>query len=161
MISFLHIADKNDEQSIVKNGLRSTKRKAGPRGVYAVPVVPSYATTHQWARELKRSGVRTLICVQFKIPNDESVLVGKYNGEKFKMRASEAVAAVLNHTDPMGLEVIIPRSIMPREIMRTYLAPQITGWRYYPDAKGKPPFCHCKFCNRGEIRAKRLIREDA
>jgi len=77
------------------------------------------------------------------------------------MRASEAVAAVLNHTDPMGLEVIIPRSITPREITRIYLAPQITGWRYYPDAKGKPPFCHCKFCNRGEIRAKRLIREDA
>jgi hypothetical protein len=137
MISFLHVADKNDENSIVTNGLRSAKRKTGPRGVYAVPVVPSYATTHQWARELKRRGVRTLICVQFKIPNDETVLVGKYNGEKLEMTASEAAAAVLNHTDPMGLEVIIPRRIMPKEIIRTYLAPRITGWRYIQAQKAK------------------------
>ncbi len=25
---------------------------------------------------------------------------------------------------------------------------------------GKKPFCHCKYCNRGEIKAKRLIIED-
>ncbi len=160
MVSFLHIADKNDEASIVKNGIRAVKHKAGPRGVYAVPVVPNYATTHQWARELKRSGVRTLICVQFRIPNDELVLVGKYNGEKLEMTASEAAAAFLKHTDPMGLEAIVPRRIMPKEITGAYLAPRIAGWRYSPDAKGKPPFCHCKFCNRGEIRAQRLIRED-
>jgi hypothetical protein len=155
MVSFLHIADKNDEESIIKNGIRS-----GPRGVYAVPIVPSYATTHQWARELKRSGVKALISVQFKIPNHELVLVGRYNGEKLEMTASEASAAVLKPTDPMGLEVIVPRRIMPKEITRTCLAPRLTGWRYYPEAKGKKPFCHCKFCNRGEIRAQRLIRED-
>ena len=99
--------------------------------------------------------------MQFKIPNSESVLVGKYNGEKLEMTASEAASAFLKHTDPMGLEVIIPRRIVPKEITSTYLAPRTTGWRYYPEAKGKPPFCHCKFCNRGEIRSQRLIREDA
>jgi len=159
MVSFLHIADKNEEKSIVKNGIRAAKHKVA-RGVYAVPVVPNYAMTHQWARELKRSGVRTLICVQFKIPNNESVLVGKYNGEKLEMTASEAAAAFVKHIDPMGLEVIVPR-ILPKEIAGSYLAPRIAGRRYYPDAKGKKPFCHCKFCNRGEIRAQRLIREDA
>lgn len=112
MVSFLHIADKNEEKSIVKNGIGSAKIKAA-RGVYAVPVVPNYAMTHQWARELKRSGVRTLICVQFKIPNSEFVFIGKYNGEKLEMTASEAAATFLKHNDPMGLEVIIPRRIMP------------------------------------------------
>jgi hypothetical protein len=160
MVSFVHIADKNDEQSIIKNGIRSAMRKTGLRGVYAVPVVPNHATTHQWARELKRQGIRTLLCVQFRIPDEEFVLVGKYNGEKVQMTASEAAAVFLTHTGSMGLEAIVPRKIMPREITRTYLAPRITGWRYYPDAKGKKPFCHCKFCNRGEIRAQRLIRED-
>lgn len=77
MVSFVHIADKNDEVSIVKNGIRSVKRKTGPRGGYAVPVVPNYATTHQWARELKRRGIKTLLCVQFRIPGEEVVLVGK------------------------------------------------------------------------------------
>jgi len=161
MVSFVHIADKNDETSIVKNGIRSAKRKTGPRGVYAVPVLPNYATTHHWSRELKRRGVRTLICVQFRIPNDELVLVGKYNGEKLEMTASDAAAAFLKHADPMGLEAIVPRRVEPKEISRTCPAPRITGSRYDPDAKAKKPFCHCKFCNRGEIRAQRLIREDA
>jgi hypothetical protein len=160
MVSFIHIADKNDEQAIFKAGIKALKRRSGIQGVYAMPVVPNFATTHQWARELKRRGTRTLICVQFKIPNVEQVLVGKYNGEKLEMTAAEALDAVLNHTDPMGLEVVIPRKITANEITRTYLAPRIIGWRYHPAAKGKPPFCHCKWCNRGEIRASRIIRED-
>lgn len=160
MVSFVHIADKNDEQAILRVGLKAIKRRSGVRGVFAMPVVPNFTTTHQWARELKRRGTRTLICVQFRIPDAEPVLVGKYNGERLEMRATEALGTILKHRDPMGLEVIIPRKIAAKEITRTYLAPQITGWRYYPAAKGKPPFCHCKWCNRGEIRASRLIRED-
>lgn len=159
MVSFIHIADKKDEQAILRAGIRAMKRRSGPRGVYAMPVVPNFTTTHQWARELKRRGARTLTCVQFRIPGDELVLVGKYNGEKLEMTASEALGAILNHTDPMGLEVIVPRKVTASEITRTYLAPRIVGWRYYPAAKGKPP-CHCKYCNRGEIRASRVIRED-
>ena len=160
MVSFIHIADKKDEQAILGSGIKAMKRRSGLRGVYALPVVPNYATTHQWARELKRRGNRTLICVQFKIPDLEPVLVGKYNGEKLEMTAAEAAGAVLNHSDPMGLEVIIPRKVTANELTRIYIAPRITGWRYYPAAKGKPPFCHCKWCNRGEIRASRMIRED-
>jgi hypothetical protein len=113
----------------------------------------------QWARELRRRPIRTLLCVQFNVPDEDPVLVGKYNGEKLEMTAAEAVGAILDHTDPMGLEVVIPRKITPKEISRTYLAPRITGWRYYPTAKGKPPFCHCRWCNQGEICAQRLIRE--
>jgi hypothetical protein len=160
MVSFIHLADKNSEKVILRNGIRSVKRRPGVRGVFAMPVVPNFTTTHQWARELKRRPIRALICVQFKIPDDEPVLVGKYNGEKQEMTAAEALGTVLEHTDPMGLEVLIPRKIAAKEITRTYLAPRVTGWRYYPTAKGMPPYCHCKWCNRGEIRAQRLIRED-
>jgi hypothetical protein len=137
MASFIHIADKKDQDAILRNGIRSWKRRSGVRGVYATPVVPNFTTTHQWARELKRRGIRTFVCVQFKIPDDEPVLVGKYNGEKLQLTAAEAFSAVLHHTDPMGLEVVIPRKISAAEITRTYLAPRKTGWRYYPSAKGK------------------------
>ena len=159
MVSFIHIADKNKEQAILRNGIKATRRRSGVQAVHAMPVVPNFTTTHQWARELKRRPIRTLVCVQFKIPDEDSVLIGKYNGEKLEMTAAEALGTVLAHTDPMGLEVIIPRKIVAKEITRTYLAPRITGWRYHPTAKGMPPFCHCKWCNRGEIRAQRLIRE--
>jgi hypothetical protein len=161
MVSFIHIADKNDEQAILRNGIRAVKRRTGIRGVYATPVVQNFATTHQWARELKRRGIRTLVCVQFRVADEHHVLVGKYNGEKLEMTAAEALGVILNLSDLMGLEVVIPRKITAREITRTYPAPRITGWRYHPNAKGKRPFCHCKWCNRGEIRASRIIREDA
>ena len=160
MASFIHIADKRNEQAILRNGIKSVKRRSGAQGVYAMPVLPNFTSTHQWARELKRRPIRSFICVQFRISDEDSVLVGKYNGEKVEMTAAEAVSVVQTHTDPMGLEVLIPRKINPKEITRTYLAPRVTGWRYYPAAKGRPPFCHCKWCNRGEIRAQRLIRED-
>ena len=160
MVTFIHISDKNSEKQILRNGIKSAKLRSGTRGVFAMPVVPNFTTTHQWARELKRTPVRALICVQFKIPDEEMVSVGKYNGEKRDVTATEALGIVMEHSDPMGLEVIIPRKIEAREITRTYLAPRVTGWRYYPTAKGTPP-CRCKWCNQGEIRAQRLIRDEA
>ena len=83
--------------------------------------------------------------MQFKIPNDQLVWVGTYNGEKSEMAASEAAGAFLAHSGAMGLEVVVPRKIMPKEIARGYLAPRITGWRYYPEAKGKNRFATVSF----------------
>ena len=155
MAAFVHIADEKNGSLIAKNGIR-----AGRRGVFCAPVARDFSITHQWSRELKRRGARSLICVQFRIPDDELVSVGIYNGKKVSMTAAEAVSTAANHTAPMGLEVIFPRGILPKEIGRIYPAPRVVGWRYYPSAKGKLPFCHCRACNRGEIRAQRLIRDD-
>jgi hypothetical protein len=66
------------------------------------------------------------------------------------MSAAEALGAILNHTDPMGLEVIIPRKITAKEITRTYLAPRITGWRYIPLPKEN----HRSADANGAIKAK-------
>jgi hypothetical protein len=156
MASFVHLADAKKQRLIEKNGIKPAKR-----GVFSVPVTKDYFTTHQWSRELKRTGVKSLVCVQFRVPDDDVVSIGKYNGTRIMMTAAEAVATVIKHTDPMGLEVLFNRKILPEEITRIYPAPKNTGWRYYPEAKAKKPFCHCRYCNRGEIRAQRLIREDA
>jgi hypothetical protein len=155
MASFVHLADAKNKRLIEKNGI-----KAGKNGAFCIPVSKDFSVTHQWSRELKRTGVRTLICVQFRVPDEETVTLGRYNGEKISMTAAESVATVSEHTAPMGLEVVIKRRILPQEISRIYPAPKIMGWRYSPEAKGKKPFCHCRFCNRGEIRAQRLIRKD-
>ncbi|MBK8800845.1 MAG: hypothetical protein IPN71_02095 [Fibrobacteres bacterium] len=159
MSSFIHITDANEASLIQRSGIKLS-RIGTRKGVYCFPVLKDFHMSHQWARELKRSGVRGLVCIQFKLPDDMVVEVGKYNQDKIRLASSEAIHTIMNHSDPYGLEVIVPEKILPSQIQRIYPAPRLTGWRYYPEAKGKKPFCHCRYCNRGEIKANRLIRED-
>lgn len=74
------------------------------------------------------------------------------------MTAAEAIKVFLRHPTGMGLQVLVLRRIEAKEIKRTYVPTQIIGWRYYPEAHGKPPFCGCAFCQRGLIK-NRKIRE--
>lgn len=55
-----------------------------------------------------------------------------------------------------GLKVIVPRRLPPLVITRIYLPRQTVGWRFSPESKGKPPFCGCQYCNRGQINAYRV-----
>ena len=161
MAVFIHLTDEKYLKRILANGISFSKIKSEIRGIYCFPVLKDFYLTHQWSRELKRRGIRSFVCIQFKINDDENVLVGKYNGDHLTMSASQSIGTILEHIDPMGLEIIVKRKIKRNEITRIYAAPKLIGWRYYPSAKGKKPFCHCKYCNRGEIRANRLIRDDA
>ena len=72
------------------------------------------------------------------------------------MTAAEAAAEFMSAEDRQGWEVVIPRRIEAKEIHRTRKLPQVIGWRFSPGAKGKAPFCTCKFCTRGEYGARRL-----
>lgn len=127
-----------------------------PKGVFAMPVVPDFYVSHQWLRELKRSGQRTMEAVYFKIPDDELVWVGHYNSESIQVTAAEAAGIVSKEESPEGYEVFIPRKISAKEIHRTKQLPQVLGWRYYPEAKGTKP-CGCPACQpRGEIKSRRI-----
>lgn len=72
------------------------------------------------------------------------------------MTAAEAVAAFAAAEDAQGWEVVIPRRIAADELHRVRRLPQVVGWRFSPESKGKPPFCTCRFCTRGEYGAQRL-----
>jgi hypothetical protein len=90
MASFVHIADAKNQNLIARNGIR-----AGRRGVFGAPVTRDFSVTHQWSRELKRRGARSLICGQFRVADDEVVSVGMYNREKISMTAAEAVSTAI------------------------------------------------------------------
>jgi hypothetical protein len=83
------------------------------------------------------------------------VLLGRFNQDHFRISAAEAVGIVRQHGDPMGLEVILPRSVRPKEIQAFYRPPKVVGWRYYPAARGKRP-CGCPLCQRGEPYGSRV-----
>ncbi len=163
MASFVHLTPEERVRRVLRSGIRArvtwvTNPADHSRvcGVYAMPVTPSFVLTHQWLRELKRRGTRTILGVYFRIPDDQSVWVGRYNGEHRLTTASEAVALLMSAERFDGFEVIVPRSIESREISKARSLPQVAGWRYYPESSGHPPFCGCPWCVRGQIKCRRL-----
>ena len=159
MAMFVHFAPESVLARIRRRGIARSRRRARgqvPDGTYAVPVTRDFYISHQWLRELKRRSGGTIAGVYFRIPDDELVWVGHYNQAHRQMTAVEAVAVFMSSESREGWEVIIPRRIEAREIHRTKALPQLLGWRYFPDAKGKPPFCPCEYCTRGDFGARRL-----
>ncbi len=105
---------------------------------------------------MKRRNQGSIARVYFRVPDDERVWVGHYRQAHRWMSASEAVAEFMVTEDAQGWEVVIPRRIEAGELHRVRLLPQVVGWRFFPEAKGKAPFCTCKFCTRGEYGARSL-----
>jgi hypothetical protein len=121
-----------------------------------MPVLKDFMISHQWLRELKNRGIRTIAAIQFRIPDDESVKVGRFGVEPLDTTAAGSVRVFMEHQSGLGLQVMIPRKILAKEITRTYLPSQLVGWRYYPEAHGKPPFCGCDYCQRGRIKSRKI-----
>lgn len=161
MAQFVHLAGSHDVDSIRRAGIK-VHRRWGPsqqgfhRAVYAMPVIDNFYVSHQWLRELKRRGQRTIMGIYFRIPDDLPVLVGHYNENHARMTADQAVGLMFHADQAEGWEVLIDRKIEPSEIFKIQTLPQVLGWRYYPGAKGRKP-CGCSFCiSRGEIKSKRI-----
>ncbi len=146
MAMFVHLAPADAEASIRRSGVRPRKTAEGVAGVYVMPVLPSYVTTYQWLRELKRwTTARTLIAVQVRIPDDEPVRVGRYNRAHLDVTAAESVAIMRDLNDARGHQVFVPRALRPNEIHRIRQVDQGLGWRYQPDAHDSRP-CVCPVC---------------
>jgi hypothetical protein len=158
MALFVHLAPESQLERIRRNGISRMRRAVGsiPRGVFAAPVTSNFYVSHQWVRELKRRNKGPIAGVYFRVPDEQQVYMGHYGQAHRWLSAAEAMAQFASADDPLGWEVVIPRRIEAKEIHRTRRLAQIFGWRFYPKAKGKPPFCTCKFCTRGEYGAAKL-----
>lgn len=158
MPMFVHLTPESRVALVRRNGIGRLRKSLGgaPNGIFAMPVTRNFYISHQWLRELKRRGQRTIAGVYFRIPDQETVWVGHYGQAHEEMTAAEAMSEFMASESREGWEVIIPRRIAAKEIHRVRALPQVVGWRYFPGAKGKPPFCPCKFCTRGEYGAARM-----
>jgi len=158
----VHIAPANKANLIRRNGIAARKLHpdAGPgfdRLVWAFPVLPSYTLTHSWSRELKRTGATSLVAATFRIADDEPVLASHFSQRPAQMTAAEAAGFIASAEDPRGYEIMVPRRIASSEIIRIRPLPKAVGWRYYPEAKGKPAMmCDCPMCcHPGEVKSRR------
>ena len=158
MPTFVHITSEEIAKSAKRGGVRPAKPNGRPlRGVFAMPVTPSFQITHQWVREMKQWRRGTMVGVYFRIPDSELVWVGRYKVAHKQMTAAEAAAYVMALTTMTGVVVLIQRRIIPQEILRIRSLPQLVGWRHYPDAHGKRPWA-CECCQKGAY-GSRKIRE--
>lgn len=146
MAMFVHLASENDIPAIRRSGIKPCRgTKEYPGGVFALPVTPEFYISHQWLRELKRGGQRTISGVYFRIRDDESVLIGHYNQHHREMTANQAIDIFMHAENAEGYQVCIPRKIDKNEIHRVKWLPQVIGWRYQPDSH-KKWYCGCPIC---------------
>ncbi len=122
-------------------------------GIYATPLLPDFAMTHQWLRELRQwNGRLRMSAVVFKIPDDEPVWVGPYSQPKVEITAAESTT--LFEANPWGNEVLITNDVEPSnlEIRRVR---QDVGWQ---DMPGGHVTCVCPGClQRGHPRFMRRL----
>lgn len=157
MAQFIHLTDERRIKQIAKNGIKPSKLwQCETRYVFATPVHANFMVSHQWLRELKRwGGVRTIVAVQFRIPDDDPVEIGHYGQTRLCVTAAKAIHIFQEHRYKAGLEVLIPRQIAKREIMRIYTPTQLVGWRFSPTAKGNRPIPTHRF-TRGQYNGRKI-----
>ena len=79
MPTFTHLTAEKSTGAIRRVGIKAVSAGHGtPRGVFCMPILPDHFVSHQWLRELKRRGQRTLVAVDFRLPSDEPVWFGHY-----------------------------------------------------------------------------------
>lgn len=151
MPTLVHLADEKNSAAITKNGLKTGRHGTG---IFCMPVLPNFYVSHQWLRELKRSGARSYVGVYFKVPSSEMVFAGKYGTRHKRITLGEAIKEIMSLDDPLGYELIIDRKVLPGEISKVKHLPQTLGWRYFPGSHNKKP-CNCEYCLRGTIKGKK------
>jgi hypothetical protein len=154
-----HLTSEKDAKAIRRSGIRAATGGYGtPRGVFCMPILPDYFATHQWLRELKRWGQRTLVAVDFRLLSDEPAWFGPYGRPHAETTVGRAIGMLMGAGDVRGFEVIIPRPIRSAEILRIRTPRQMIGWRYQPDTHGRRP-CPCRVClPKGTIKSARVRR---
>lgn len=160
MALLVHLTSEKNLAAIKRSGIKPRRVYPGrPSGVFAMPVTRNFYISHQWLRELKRSGQRTIVAVYFRIDDDEPVSVGHYSQNHKEVSSAQAMAIILQAERAEGYEVIIPRRIEKSEIHRIRQLSQVLGWRYMPGAHGRKP-CGCPIClPKGTIRSQKIRKK--
>lgn len=162
----VHLTLEKNRRNIIRSGIggsswqiisaESEKVQDLSKAVFCMPVMQDYVVTHQWVREIKRYLCSPqMIGVYLRLPKDEPVWVGRYNTPHALLPLGKAIRQLMNEPQPLGYELIVPRSIGKKEIHGVRELPRITGWRYRPERKKW--LCLCDACIRGEPYSKRRI----
>lgn len=96
---FVHLADKNDSNKILNGGIKIGKNR---KGIYCMPVTQNFLVSHQWLRELKRTGVKNIVGVYFRLNSAEKVWAAPYNKVHKEITIGTAIKHLMQLADPLG-----------------------------------------------------------
>ncbi|EMF70411.1 hypothetical protein [Leptospira interrogans] len=147
MSIFLHLTPLKNKNSILRSGIKTSSihYENVRRGVFCMPVIPDFWITHQWLREIKRFSNGPVIGVYFKIPDLEPVWSGNYTSKLILSSVIESTQLLLSTENKLGFQIVLPRKVTKKEILKIKNLPQTIGWRYFPEAHSKPR-CLCPAC---------------
>ncbi|EMY79792.1 hypothetical protein LEP1GSC060_1422 [Leptospira weilii serovar Ranarum str. ICFT] len=147
MSIFLHLTSLKNKNPILRSGIKTSPihYEKIPMGIFCMPVIPDFSITHQWLREIKRFSNGPIIGIYFRIPDSEPLWSGRYDSELTTSSAIESIQTLRTIEDPFGFQVILPRKVTKKEIVKIKGLPQTIGWRYFPEARTKPR-CLCPAC---------------
>ena len=101
MATLVHIANEKNKKNIITSGIKTNYNI-----VYFMPHMQDRLISHQWARELKRSGTKNFIAVDFKLNGNEEVWFGYFNRVHEKMELSKAIKIFMELDDMLGYEFL-------------------------------------------------------
>lgn len=134
MPRLVHLAREADARAIERAGIRARVtaipiergRSIELRAVYAMPVMPDFAATYQWLRELRRWHGQRMVAVHFVGASDELAFVGRYDAPHERLPLGDAIRHL--RAAPLGAELILPRSVRAREVVAIRQTTQLVGW---------------------------------
>jgi len=100
----VHLADEKDSKKIISGGIKIGKYR---RGIYCMPVLPDFYVPHQWLRELKSTGAKTLVGIYFRMDSEQLVFAAKYGTNHKYITLGKAIKEIITIEDPLGYELII------------------------------------------------------
>jgi hypothetical protein len=152
MPRLVHLARASAARTIERAGIRGGtaavlesggQQSKIERAVFAMPLEPDFSVTYQWVRELRRWHGERIVAAHFVLSSDEDVLVGRYNAAHERLPLREAVRRVLK--EPLGSEIVVPRSVRRREVMGIRDVTQLVGWTEVPEPRSNFD-CLCQAC---------------
>lgn len=156
MPMMVHLTPAKNIRRILRTGIQKDEY-----GVYCMPVLQEYYTSHQWLRELRRWKPGPLVAVYFRLDDNQIVECGPYWEVHRILPAVEAVRLFRQQPDAQGWEIVVPHSIAPRDIHKVRTLSQVLGWRYSPRSHTRP-WCNCPVCvSRGEFNSSKKREKDA
>jgi hypothetical protein len=98
-----HFAPEKSVGSIRRSGIKVYPWAfEKPHGVFCMPILPNFMLTHQWLRELKGRGQRTIVAIDFRLRSEQMICFGHYGRSHAEISLGRVIGIFMRTSDALG-----------------------------------------------------------